>query len=155
VVGSICGPTCGFPLFLHVLGAIVLFGGIAAVTLLAAVSLRRDHGQAAMLRRLAFMSTLLVVWPGWLAMRIAGQWVLGKYPGLEDSDPAWLGIGFIVGDLGLLVLIATTILAWFAYRRTRPDRPRPVTAPILAGLVGLYLLALAVAMFAMSAKPGS
>jgi hypothetical protein len=88
-------------------------------------------------------------------MRIAGQWVLGKYPGLEDSDPAWLGIGFIVGDLGLLVLVATTILAWFAYRRTRPERPRPVTAPIVAGLAGAYLLALAVAMFAMSGKPGS
>ena len=155
MVGSICGPTCGFPLFVHVLGAIVLFGGTGAVTLLAAASLRRAPEQAVLLRRVAFVSMLLVVWPGWLAMRLGGQWVLSKYPGLEDSDPTWLGIGFVVGDVGLLVLVVSTIVAWFAYRRTTPERPRPVTAPILAGLAGLYLLALAVAIFAMSGKPGS
>jgi hypothetical protein len=154
VVGSICGPTCGFPLFLHVLGAIVLFGGTATVTLLAATSFRLPE-QAALLRRLAFLSMLVVVLPGWFAMRIGGQWVLSKYPGLEDSDPGWLGVGFAVADVGILFLVVTTIVAWFAYRRTKPENTRPVTAPILAGLAGLYLVALGVAVFAMSAKPGA
>jgi hypothetical protein len=53
------------------------------------------------------------------------------------------------------VLAISTILGWFAYRRTRPDRLNPVTAPIFAGLTTLYLVALAVAWFAMSAKPGA
>jgi putative copper export protein len=157
MTASICGPGCGFPLFLHVLGATVLVGAIATVAIVTWVSLRRPAEQAQLLRRMVFWTFLLVVWPGWLAMRLAGQWVLSldTYSGIEDADPGWLGVGFIVGDLGVLVLAISTVLAWFAYRRTRPERPKPVTAPIFAGLTTLYLAALAVAWFAMSAKPGA
>ena len=157
MTGSICGPGCGFPLFLHVFGATVLVGAIATVAFVTWASLRRPPEQAQLLRRMVFWSMVLVAWPGWLAMRIAGQWVLSLdlYSGIEDADPGWLGVGFIVGDLGVLVLAISTILAWFAYRRTAPERPKPVTAPILAGLTTLYLVALAVAWFTMSAKPGA
>jgi phosphoglycerol transferase MdoB-like AlkP superfamily enzyme len=155
MTASLCGPNCGFPLFLHVFGAMILVGGVATVVLLAFVSLRRDAGQAALLRRVAFFTMLAVVWPGLIAMRVAAQWVLTKYPGLEDADPGWLGVGFIVGDVGVLVVALTTLFGWLAYRQTRPDRARPATARIFAGLASLYLAALAVAWFAMSAKPGS
>ena len=157
MTASICGPGCGFPLFLHVFGAIVLVGAIATVAIVTWFSLRRPLEQARVLRRMAFTTMLAVVWPGWLAMRLAGQWVLSQdlYSGIEKSDPGWLGVGFIVGDLGVLVLLISTILAWFAYRRTRPEQPKPVTAPIFAGLTTLYLAALAVAWFAMSGKPGA
>ena len=157
MTASICGPGCGFPLFLHVLGATVLVGAIATVAIVTWVSLRRPVEQAQVLRRMVFWTFVFVVWPGWLAMRLAGQWVLSldMYSGIEDADPGWLGVGFIVGDLGVLVLVISTILAWFAYRRTRPERPKPVVAPIFAGLTTLYLVALAVAWFAMSGKPGA
>jgi hypothetical protein len=157
MTASICGPGCGFPLFLHILGATVLVGAMATVAIVTWVSLRRPVEQAQLLRRMVFMTMLAVAWPGWLAMRIAGQWVLSLdlYSGIEDADPGWLGVGFIVGDLGVLVLLISTILAWFAYRRTGPERPKPITAPIFAGLTTLYLAALAVAWFAMSAKPGA
>jgi hypothetical protein len=157
MTASICGPGCGFPLFLHVLGATVLVGAIATVAIVTWVSLRRPVDQAQVLRRMVFWTFVFVVWPGWLAMRIAGQWVLSldMYSGIEDADPGWLGVGFIVGDLGVLVLVISTILAWFAYRRTRPERPKPVVTPIFAGLTTLYLVALAVAWFAMSGKPGA
>jgi hypothetical protein len=39
-LASICGQTCGLPLFLHVLGATVLVGGISAVMVFAAAALR-------------------------------------------------------------------------------------------------------------------
>ena len=157
MVASICGPTCGFPLFLHVLGAIVLFGGTAAVVTLAFASLSRDAPAAAFLRRVAFFTMLAVVWPGLIAMRIAGQWILSGdlYSGVEDSDPTWLGIGFMVGDIGVLVVALLTLFGWLAYRQTRPDRARPATARIFAGLATIYLAALVVAWWAMSAKPGS
>ena len=155
MTASLCGPSCGFPLFLHVFGATVLVGGVATVVLLAFASLRRDAAQAALLRRVAFFTMLAVVWPGLIAMRIAGQWVLSKYSGLEDADPGWLGVGFIVGDVGVLVVALTTLFAWLAYRQTKPERPRPAAARVLAGLATIYLVALAVAWFAMSAKPGS
>jgi hypothetical protein len=157
MTGSLCGPACGFPLFLHVFGATVLVGAILTVTILTWVSLRRPLEQAQLLRRLAFMTLLLVGWPSWLAMRIAGQWVLSLdiYSGVEAIAPGWLTVGFIVGDVGVLVLLISTILAWFAYRRTRAETPKPLTAPIFAGLTTLYLAALAIAWFAMSAKPGA
>jgi hypothetical protein len=157
MLASICGPTCGFPLFLHVLGAIVLFGGTTTVAILAFASLSRDAPSAALLRRVAFFTMLAVVWPGLIAMRLAGQWVLSGdlYSGLEDSNPTWLGIGLLVSDIGVLVVALTTLFSWLAYRQTRPDRPRPATAQVFAGLATIYLVALAVAWFAMSAKPGS
>jgi NADH:ubiquinone oxidoreductase subunit 6 (subunit J) len=133
-----------FPLFLHVLGAIVLTGAVAA-TFIAA-----SRSQASpLLRRVVFRTMLFVVLPAWVLMRFAGQWIDSK----EDiaGDPGWLGIGFLVGDIGLIVLLVSTIVSWWANRRPEKRWPaRTVTA-----LTGLYLVALLVAMFAMSGKPGS
>jgi len=133
-----------FPLFLHVLGATTLVGAVAATSILAATSQRWPW-----LRRVAFRTLIFVVIPAWLVMRVAGQWIDSK----EDipGDPTWLGIGYIVGDLGLLILIATTLIGWWSTRR--PDKRWP--GQTVAALTGLYLIALLVAMFAMSGKPGS
>jgi hypothetical protein len=133
-----------FPLFLHVLGAMVVTGATAA-TFIAAVSAQRWPW----LRRVVFLALLTAVIPGWLLMRLAGEWINSK----EDiaGDPTWLGIGYIVGDLGLVLLVVTTILSWVSTRK--PERSWPLRS--VAGLAGLYLVALLVAMFAMSGKPGS
>ena len=133
-----------FPLFLHVLGAIALVGATGATCVLAARSQRSPW-----LRRVAFRTLLFVVVPAWLLMRLAGQWIDSK----EDLtvDPTWLGIGFLVGDVGLVVLLVTIGLGWWSTRR--PDRNWP--GQVVAGLTGLYLVALLVAMFTMSGKPGS
>jgi hypothetical protein len=133
-----------FPLFLHVLGAAAVTGATAA-TFVAAVS----SGRWPWLRRVAFRTLLAAVLPAWLLMRLAGEWINSR----EDvpGDPTWLGIGYIVGDGGLVVLILTSILSWISVRR--PERRWAGQAVI--GLAGLYLIALLVAMFAMSGKPGS
>jgi NADH:ubiquinone oxidoreductase subunit 6 (subunit J) len=132
------------PLFLHVLGAASLVGAVTATFLLAASSQRWPW-----LRRVALRTLLFVVIPSWLLMRIAGEWLNSK----EDikGDPTWLGIGYIVGDLGLLILIVVTLVGWWSARH--PDRRWP--GQTVAALSGLYLIALLVAMFAMSGKPGS
>jgi hypothetical protein len=95
-----------FPLLLHVLGAMLLVGAIATVTLLVLASWRRIPEQSALLRRLAFGTMLVVAWPSYILMRLAAQWVLSKEPTVEDADPGWLGVGFIVADAGVLVLVA-------------------------------------------------
>ncbi|HEX9597941.1 MAG TPA: hypothetical protein VF963_01070 [Gaiellaceae bacterium] len=143
---SICGPTCGTPLFLHVLGAMSLFGDVATVTILAYAALRKPEF-AAILRRLAFTVTLLGIWPSFIAMRIGAQWV-ARHEGLANSNATWIGIGFGISDGGVIVLALITVVAWLALRRPR-------AGPYLAGLATLYLIALGVAWFAMSAKPGS
>jgi hypothetical protein len=135
-----------FPLFVHVLGAIALFGGVGAVALLAFTALRHD-AQAAMLRRTAFVTTLAVVWPSFVVMRIGGQWILSR-EGLDKDTPGWAGVGFAISDAGILVLALITLSGWLAPRR-------PGAGKALAGLSVLYAIALGVAWFAMSAKPGA
>ena len=91
------------PLLLHVAGAAVLFGAVAA----AAVStLAADRvPEPEFMRRLAFRSLLIVGLPAYIVMRIGAEWLYSKgFDELED-DPAWLGIGYIVADVGLLVFL--------------------------------------------------
>jgi hypothetical protein len=128
-----------FPLFLHVLGAMVLVGAVGA-TIAIAVG-------APTWRRLLVRTIGLLVLPAWVLMRFAGQWIDSR----EDvpGDPSWLGIGFIVGDAGLVLLIATALIAWFGLRR--PERGWPVKA--VAAISSVYLIALFVAMWAMTTKP--
>ena len=144
-VASLCGPTCGAPLFLHVLGATLLFGTLLAVTTLGFASIRIvEHGP--LLRRLAFTVMLAGVWPSYILMRVGAQWVL-SHEGLDDDPPGWVGVGFLVSDAGILVLLVLTLLGWLGLRRPR-------LGMWFAGLAAIYLLALGVAVFAMSAKPG-
>ena len=132
------------PLFLHVLGAVALVGAIAAVAVAAWGSL-----DSPLLRRVAFWTLLTVVLPAWVLMRLAGGWIDSK----EDipGDPTWLGIGFAVGDIGLIVLVVATIVGWWSARRMQ----QRWAAQLLTVLASLYLVALLTAMFAMSGKPGA
>ena len=134
------------PLFLHVLGAIALFGGVGSVALLAVAALRYEE-HSALLRRTAFVTTLTVVWPAYVAMRIGGQWILGR-EGLDQDTPGWVGVGFVVSDVGILVLALITLLGWLASRR-------PGAGRFLAVLSVVYVVALGIAWFAMTAKPGA
>ena len=131
------------PLFLHVFGATILVGAIAATAIAAGKS-----GTSLMLRRVAFRTVLLLVIPAWILMRVAGQWTDSR--SIPD-DPGWLGVGFIVSDAGVLVLLLAVIFGWLSVRK--PDRGWP--ARTVTALALLYLAALLVAMFAMSAKPGA
>jgi hypothetical protein len=132
------------PLFLHVLGATVLVGAVAATAIAAGRS-----GSSLVLRRVALGTIVALVIPAWILMRVAGEWTNSR----EDipGDPGWLGTGYIVSDAGVIVLLLSVIFGWLSVRK--PDRgwpPRTVTA-----LAVLYLAALLVAMFAMSGKPGT
>jgi hypothetical protein len=132
------------PLFLHVLGAMALVGSVATTCVLAASSQKRIW-----LRGITLRTWLLVVLPAWLLMRVAGQWSDSRETIGDDST--WLGIGYIVADAGVLVLIVTGVVGWMSTRR--PERCW--AARIVAALAGLYLATLLLAMFAMSGKPGS
>jgi hypothetical protein len=137
------------PLFLHVLGAVTLFGGTLTVTVLGIAAWRRLDGHTGMLSRLAFWTLVAVVLPAWVLMRAGAQWIVDKeYP---DKTPGWVNVGFAVSEPGLIVLIALVILAWLSQRRGGTGR----LAGAVAILAPIYLVALAVAWYAMSAKPGA
>ena len=137
-----------FPLFVHVFGAMVLFGGVAAVAILAGTA-QRIPAQAEFARRTAFVTLLAVVWPAYIVMRVGAQWIFNKEDDSITGTPTWLAAGIAVGDGGVLVLIGLTVLGWLALKR------RPSVGRYFAGLAGVYLLALGVAWWAMSGKPGA
>jgi hypothetical protein len=128
-----------FPLFLHVLGATLLVGAVGATVIIAT--------RAPAWRRLLARTIGLLVLPAWVLMRFAGQWIDSR-ENIPD-DPAWVGIGFGVGDAGLVLLVITALIAWWGVRR--PERRWPVRA--VAVISAIYLIALFVAMWAMTTKP--
>jgi len=147
-LASICGRTCGVPLFLHVLGATLLVGGISAVVSVAVAALRHPE-HAPLLRRIVLQTTLIAVWPGFIATVAGGHWTLSREHLADNrTPPGWALVGIAVTDLGVLVMIALTVLAWLALRRPRLGRA-------VAALAALYLGALLVTLWAMTAKPGS
>jgi NADH:ubiquinone oxidoreductase subunit 6 (subunit J) len=133
-----------FPLFLHVLGAIVLVGAVAAT-----VATSASSQQWPWLRPIVFWTVLTTVIPAWLLMRLAGQWTDSREPIGDGSG--WLNVGYIVGDAGLVLLLLTAVVSWIGKRR--PERHWP--GETVAVIATIYLAGLLVAMFAMSGKPGS
>ena len=141
------------PLFLHVLGALTLIGALA-LTMALLVPAGRD-GSAASLR-LALRSLTLAVLPAWVVLRVSAEWIADK-EGWNDVDdpPDWIGIGYIAGDAGLLLIVVSGLLGWFALRQARADGDRPATGVrVAAVLIGLLLVLNLVALWAMTTKPG-
>lgn len=141
---SLCGPTCGTQLYLHVVGATVLFGAVVAVAILSIAALRVES-HAVLLRRLAFWLTLLAVVPAWILMYLGGFWLLG-HEHLDKSTPGWANAGIDIAHIGAVLTLLLLILGWLSRRR-------PNLGGAVAALSLLYIAALAFAWFAMSGKP--
>lgn len=140
------------PLFVHILGAMVLVGALAlsAVSLIAAWR----SGSVA-LTRLGFLSLFYGAIPGWIVMRGAAQWIQHK-EGLDKDnvDLTWLDIGTNAADLGFVLLIVCTVIGGLMVRRiSRGGSGSPVPTRIATGLVSLLLVAYLVAVWAMTTKP--
>ena len=139
------------PLFVHVLGAMIVVGGLAAGT----SALAFAHRDTAMLR-LGYWSLLAVTLPGWIMMRVGAQWTYSE-EGLEDfyetvDEPTWLGIGWIVGDLGGIVLLLSLIIGGVGVYRLRAGKGAGLLKVTLV-LALLLLAACLIAAWAMSGKP--
>ncbi|MGH3077004.1 MAG: hypothetical protein ACRDPZ_02345 [Gaiellaceae bacterium] len=138
-----------FPLFLHVLGAMILVGStLTAASLLACA--RSD----ARLLRLGYWTLLIVGLPSFIVTRVAGEWV-GTREGWFDEgvpDQTWIGIGFIVTDLGGLSFLIALILGGIGVRRLRAHRGAGLLRATMVISVAL-LAAYVVAVWAMAGKP--
>jgi hypothetical protein len=139
------------PLFVHILGAMVLVGALtlSAVSLIAAWR----SGSAA-LTKLGFMSLFYGAIPGYIVMRGGAQWIAHK-EGYENSDVSWIKIGFNVSDLGFVLLVVSLVIGGIAVRRiNRGEGGTPsISARIATGLISLFLVACLVAVWAMTTKP--
>jgi hypothetical protein len=139
-------------LLFHVLGAIVLVGGLIVAAGMAVLGFRAEDG---ILTRLSYRVLLLVAFPGYIVMRICAEWIYSKesWDKVPDSaQPNWLGIGFITADGGGLLLLIALILGAFGLRRMRGGGNSALVKA--SGVIAtLLVLVYVVALWAMGAKP--
>jgi len=151
VAAAIRPDSWDFPLFVHVIGAMILVGGLLACT----SALWSARGEVRLLR-LGYWSLLAVSLPGWLIMRGGAEWIRSK-EGYDDlpkgvSQPSWLDIGSIIADAGGLILIVSLIVGALGVRRLREGRGAGLLRATLV-LSVVLLVAYAVAVWAMAGKP--
>ena len=136
------------PLFVHVLGAMILVGGLLATSTSVIVA----RGDVRTLR-IGVMTLLFVCLPGYIVMRGGAQWIYSReHLDQLDEDPAWIGIGYITADAGALLLIISLILGGLGLRRVRGGGGTGLLRTSL--IISVVLLAAyIVAIWAMGAKP--
>jgi hypothetical protein len=138
------------PLFLHILGAMVVVG---ALTLSATSLIAAWRSGSAALIRLGYMSLFYAALPGYIVFRVGSEWIVDK-ENLSDADLAWIDIGYMVSDMGALLLIISLVIGGISVRRmNRGQQPSPIAARIVTGLVSLVLVGYLVAVWAMTTKP--
>jgi hypothetical protein len=141
-----------FALLLHLVGATIAFGGLLAC----ATSLLLARGETRLLR-LGYFSLLLVSLPGWILMRLAGQWLFDQqhWSDLPSNlnDPAWLKIGFIVADWGGVLFLISLVVGAIGLRRLQTGNGSVALLRSTMVISLILAVAYAVAVWAMTGKP--
>jgi hypothetical protein len=151
VLAALRPDSWNFPLFLHIGGAMALVGSL--VVALYAIRIARERGDQPA-AQFAFRTLWRFTLPSFIVMRAGAQWILSK-ESLEDSKDAWIGIGFTVSDLGLLLLIIGLILTGRIARRAKQGTSVTGAGQLRAAgiLTGILVLGYLVAIWAMTTKP--
>jgi len=152
VIAAIRPDDQSFALLLHLVGATVAFGAL----LTCATSILLARGDIRLLR-LGYFSLLLVGLPGLILLRLAGQWLyqLQNWDDLPDQidQPAWLGIGFLVADLGGLLLLLALVLGGIGIYRLRDGKGGTALLKATMVIALILIVAYVVAVWAMTGKP--
>jgi hypothetical protein len=135
-----------FPLFVHIVGATILVGGL----LTSGSALAFAKGDAKL--RLGYWSLLAVSLPGYVIMRIGAEWVYSKGWDEVDDAPTWLDIGFSIANAGALVLLIALIVGGIGVYRMREGKGAGLLQVTMV-LAFVMLAAYVVAAWAMAGKP--
>src|SRR5688500_12860105 len=111
---------------------------VVAVAALAGEWRARGARDAAALRRIAFGTLRAGAVPSYVLMRVGAEWI-GSEENVDEIDAAWVDIGYVIANLGLVGLIAATVVAWIAVRRGAAGGPlsRVAARPCRGALGGL------------------
>jgi hypothetical protein len=147
VLAAIRPDDVNLALLFHVLGAMLLLGGLVTAATAGIAGWREDTNQ---LQRLAYKTLLLVAFPGFVLMRLAAEWVY-REENLDavPEEPAWIGIGYMTADLGGLLLLVSLVLGGIGVRRGGGGALLKAVVVLATLLVAVYV----VAVWAMGAKP--
>ncbi len=155
MVAAIRPDTWNWLLFFHLLFAFVLVGGMITIVLASLAAGRAsltDH--VALLRTLAFRTSLAVIVPAFVGLRVFGELLANReYPG--NHEPDWLGASFGLTDI--VLLFGGVILILLQYWVIRRQRSGKTGWPAqIATFLPLILLATMTAVIVlMAGKPGS
>jgi ABC-type sugar transport system permease subunit len=139
-----------FPLFVHVLGAMILVGGL--LTAISTLVFARGNDR---FLRLGYWTLLAVAVPGWIVMFAGANWINSKegWDDLpEEAQPTWIGIGWTTALFGGLLLLISLIVGGIGMARLRNDRGTGLLkATMVISIV--VLAAYVVTVWAMAGKP--
>jgi hypothetical protein len=151
MLAAIRPDSVNLPLFLHVLGAMLLVGALAFVAAAILIGWRGTE-RAVPLTRVALRAIPYGVLPAYVVMRVGAQWTEAELDYADDFDPAWIGIGYITADAGALLILISLILAVIGLRKLRAGGGLGLGRAV--GVISLVLVAAyVVAVWAMTAKP--
>jgi hypothetical protein len=138
-------------LFIHVAGAMALVAALIVALFAIRHAARRGDQPAA---RFAFRSLWMGVLPAYIVMRVGAQLIVSKEH-LQSSKAAWVGVGFMVSDAGIVLLLVTLLLTGLAARKAKQGTAVAGSGGLRAATVlsGLLIAAYVVAVYAMTAKP--
>ena len=123
-VAAIRPDEINLPLFLHVLGAMLLVGTLLAIALATVIAWRRSDDTVG-LTRFSLLTLLAGVVPSYVLMRIGAQWTEAEQDYPEDFEPAWLGIGYITADVGALLILVSIVLSTIGLREAAARSGNP------------------------------
>jgi hypothetical protein len=151
VLAAVRPDSWNWALFLHIAGAMALVASL--IMALYAIQIARTRGDQPA-AQFAFRVLWRFTLPSYLVMRIGAQIIASKEK-VEDSDDAWVGIGFITSDLGLLLLIIGLVLAGLMARRAKAGTSVAGAGQLRAAgiIAGILIAAYIVAIWAMTTKP--
>ena len=151
VIAVIRPDDVNLPLFLHVLGAMLLIGMLFTVAFVTVLGWRRSD-ESPGLTRFGLRTLLMGVFPAYLLMRIGAQWTESEAGYPDDFEPAWLGIGYVTADAGALLVLISIVLSALGLRRLRAGDG--LRFGRVVGVISIILLAAyIVAVWAMTTKP--
>ena len=141
-----------FPVLLHIVGATIVFGALLA----SVGSLALARGQIRLFR-IGYFSLLFVALPGWILMRLSGEWIYRKQgwndvPG-QLKDPTWLRIGFGVADWGGLLFLLALIVGGVAVLRMRSGKNGAGLLKVTMSIAVVLAIGYVGAVWAMTGKP--
>jgi hypothetical protein len=144
----------GVPLFVHILGAMLLVGTLLVVASAILLGWRRDDaGEAAALTRHGLRTLLLGVVPAYIVMRIGAQWTESAENFPDNYSATWLDIGYLTADSGAVLVLISAVLSALGLRSLRRDGGTGLARAV--GVISLVLLvAYLVTVWAMAGKPG-
>jgi len=141
-----------FPVLLHIVGATIVFGALLA----SVGSLALARGQIRLFR-IGYFSLLFVALPGWILMRLSGEWIYRKQ-GWNDvpeqlKDPTWLRIGFGVADWGGLLFLVALVVGGVAVLRMRSGKSGAGLLKATMSIAVVLAIGYVGAVWAMTGKP--